>query len=1007
MTSIYEDYFYYVKKWKNIYGEKTLVIIEVGKFYEIYALRDHDGNIHENDMEAVEQMSFLNIGDKKIKYNNMSVLQAGFNTIGLDKFVKIFQENDYTTVIYEQDSPGKNATRSLSQIISPGTYIDDDTSSISNVTLCIWIEHTKSRKKMKESITFGVSSLDIFTGMTTLFETTIDHNHSPNSYDQLEQQVSIYNPKETILISNLDINTINDIKIYIGLEDHKCYIVEHTKEEFLLSKYVVNSFKQNYQLEILLKYFPNVPNDIIESELIYGFGLGLQCFIVLLDYMYEHNCDFIKKLYYPEFTHNQNKLVLANYSLKQLNIIDDNRHTGKLKSVGNFLNNCLTCMGKRKFLYDLHNPSTEVELLNLSYELTDSVLQNDEYEHYRKKIKNIIDLDKFKRLLLMNKITPKKLAKIHSNLLNVVELAKYTSENNDFIHSNLIKSINNTNNNPQENAQIIIDEMESTLDLSICANISETSQEYLSLLDIENLYFIKRGKSSEIDCLLNEYSKQLDLRLEIQKQLSTIICSAEKKPAANDYVKCNNSSKTDNELFATDRRCKLLMNYIKNLRPENKVIKIVYSGNDEVKENFLLHMEDIVIKNKGNSKQERNITSPQLKEIMTNIHNNLSKLIDNVIIFYKNFIVNLTNYIDQFDVVIAYVSNIDVLQNKAYIAHKYNYCRPTIDCERRDKSYVDVEKLRHPLIEHLQQNEIYVTNDLKIGIDDFDGLLLYGTNAVGKTSFIRAMGIAVIMAQSGLYVPCSSFTYRPYDYIFTRILGNDNLFKSLSTFAVEMCELRTILKNSNANSLILGDELCSGTESSSALSIFTAGLQNLHKKNSTFLFATHFHEIINYEEIIALTRIRMMHMEVIYNEANDCLVYNRKLKEGPGNSMYGLEVCKSLGLPDDFLKEAMDIRIKYNEENSGVLSHKQSHYNAKKIKGMCEVCNEKIGEDIHHLQYQNRANDTNDYIDDFHKNHKANLVNICKKCHDNIHQNDTQFKKAKTTKGYMLERIEY
>jgi len=1005
MTSIYEDYFSYVKKWKNIYGEKTLVIIEVGKFYEIYALRDDDGNILENDMEAVEKMSFLNIGDKKIKHNNMCVLQAGFNTIGLDKFVKIFQENDYTTVIYEQDSPGKNATRSLSQIISPGTYIDDDTSSISNVTLCIWIEHTKSRKKMKESITFGVSSLDIFTGMTTLFETTIDHNHSPNSYDQLEQLVSIYNPKETILISNLDINTINDIKIYIGLEDHKCYIVEHTKEEFLLSKYVVNSFKQNYQLEILLKYFPNVPNDIIESELIYGFGLGLQSFIVLLDYMYEHNCDFIKKLYYPEFTHNQNKLVLANYSLKQLNIIDDNRHTGKLKSVGNFLNNCLTCMGKRKFLYDLHNPSTEVELLNLSYELTDSVLQNDEYEHYRKKIKNIIDLDKFKRLLLMNKITPKKLAKIHSNLLNVVELAKYTSENNDFIHTNLIKSINNTNNNPQENAQIIIDEMESTLDLSICTNISETSQEYLSLLDIENLYFIKKGKSSEIDCLLNEYSKQLDLRLQIQKQLSTIICSAEKKPPANDYVKCNNSSKTDNELFATDRRCKLLMNYIKNLRPENKVIKIVYSGNDEIKEDFLLHMEDIVIKNKGNSKQERNITSPQLKEIMTNIHNNLSKLIDNVIIFYKNFIVNLTNYIDQFDVVIAYVSNIDVLQNKAYIANKYNYCRPTIDCARTDKSYVDVEKLRHPLIEHLQQNEIYVTNDLKIGIDDFDGLLLYGTNAVGKTSFIRAMGIAVIMAQSGLYVPCSSFTYRPYDYIFTRILGNDNLFKNLSTFAVEMCELRTILKNSNSNSLILGDELCSGTESSSALSIFTSGLQYLHKKNSTFLFATHFHEIINYEEIIALTRIRMMHMEVIYDEANDCLVYNRKLKEGPGNSMYGLEVCKSLGLPDDFLKEAMDIRIKYNEENSGVLSHKQSHYNAKKIKGMCEVCNEKIGEDIHHLQYQNRANDINDYIDDFHKNHKANLLNICKRCHDNIHQNDTQFKKTKTTKGYKLQKI--
>ena len=132
----------------------------------------------------------------------------------------------------------------------------------------------------------------------------------------------------------------------------------------------------------------------------------------------------LSKIYNIRFTHNKNKLILANYSLKQLNIIDDNRHNGKLKSVGNFLNNCLTCMGKRKFLYDLHNPSTNPEILNLSYELTNSVLQDDEFNHYRKKIRNIIDLDKFKRLLLMNKITPKKLAKYP--LLNVVELAKYT-----------------------------------------------------------------------------------------------------------------------------------------------------------------------------------------------------------------------------------------------------------------------------------------------------------------------------------------------------------------------------------------------------------------------------------------------------------------------------------------------------------------------------------------------------------------------------------------------------
>ena len=261
------------------------------------------------------------------------------------------------------------------------------------------------------------------------------------------------------------------------------------------------------------------------------------------------------------------------------------------------------------------------------------------------------------------------------------------------------------------------------------------------------------------------------------------------------------------------------------------------------------------------------------------------------------------------------------------------------------------------------------------------------------------------MAQAGLYVPCEAFTYFPYDYIFTRILGNDNLFKGLSTFAVEMCELRTILNNSNENSLILGDELCSGTESSSALSIFTSGLQHLHNNKSTFLFATHFHEIINYEEIKMLNRMKMMHMEVIYDQANDRLVYNRKLKDGPGNSMYGLEVCKSLGLPSKFLENAINIRKNYNYNYNGILNNKTSHFNSEKVLGLCEICNIKKGVDIHHLQFQNRANNENNYIDDFHKNHKANLISICIECHDNIHKNNTQLKITKTSQGYILEKV--
>ena len=95
-------------------------------------------------------------------------------------------------------------------------------------------------------------------------------------------------------------------------------------------------------------------------------------------------------------------------------------------------------------------------------------------------------------------------------------------------------------------------------------------------------------------------------------------------------------------------------------------------------------------------------------------------------------------------------------------------------------------------------------NDVEMGKRE-KGILLFGTNAVGKSSLIKSIGISIVMAQAGLFVPCSNFSYQPYNKIFTRILGNDNLFKGLSSFQVEMCEFKTIDNLSDENSLVLGD----------------------------------------------------------------------------------------------------------------------------------------------------------------------------------------------------------
>ena len=134
-------------------------------------------------------------------------------------------------------------------------------------------------------------------------------------------------------------------------------------------------------------------------------------------------------------------------------------------------------------------------------------------------------------------------------------------------------------------------------------------------------------------------------------------------------------------------------------------------------------------------------------------------------------------------------------------------------------------------------------------------------------------------------------------------------------------------------------------------------------------------------------------------DANGILYYTRKLENVPGVDMYGLEVCKSFDFPEEFLNGAHEIRKKYFN-NSSQLERKKSRYNSRKLKGKCEFCDEE-GVDIHHLEPQEKS-DVNNYIKTIHKNHPANLTNVCKKCHMHFTLNKTIHKKVKTTKGYVL-----
>ena len=95
---------------------------------------------------------------------------------------------------------------------------------------------------------------------------------------------------------------------------------------------------------------------------------------------------------------------------------------------------------------------------------------------------------------------------------------------------------------------------------------------------------------------------------------------------------------------------------------------------------------------------------------------------------------------------------------------------------------------------------------------------------------------------------------------------------------------------------MIGDELCSGTESVSALAIVSAGIVTLAKKNTSFVFATHLHDLVNIDDVKSLANVKTYHLSVTFDEKKKTLVYDRKLKEGNGSTLYGIEVCKSLDL---------------------------------------------------------------------------------------------------------------
>lgn len=922
---IIDEYLKYHDEYRNKYGENTLILMQIGSFYEAYSIIENCSYLYKIGDICNIQISRKNKAIKEISKNNP--LMAGFPTHALEKFLQILLQNNYTIVKIDQITQPPNPERKITDIISPSTNINI-TSKKSNYILVFYFE------EISGLLNVGISGVDLTTGKSFVYENGASKTDPQFTFDECYRILTTYNPSEILLLS--DKISDKNKQFILQIINGSTYLIHPKWDNYELNSHMQ---KLEYQNKILEKSFQNNSMlSIIEFLNLERYTIGRLSFCCLLQFAYEHNSEIIKELNMPELLEQSQILTIEYNSSLQLNIISHNDNERPLLEI---LNRCSTAFGSRRFKERLLNPINNREELNKRYQKVEEILENNKFKVINKYLNNIIDLERVKRRILLKKLNPCEWGSIINSLENSIEAFGFIGDDSSI-----------------EIIRGFMEELK-VLDIDECSKYN--------LNDIKsNIFTI--GYLENIDRLMVIYKEKLDFLDKIVEFINGI-----------DDSTCKLDSNANEGFFIT-----ITKKRFENALKKNKI--------------YMSKFE----KKLSNNNSTYKLVSPEINEASSIIETTLNEIQINVSREYLKFLDNfLYKNKDSFSLIIENLIDLDINSCNARNAFDYCYYKPEIDMTS-DNSYIEAENLRHPIIERISTDVEYIGNDVSL---NQSGILLYGINSSGKSSFMKAIGLSIIMAQAGMFIPATKFTYSPYNHIMTRICGNDNIYKGMSSFVVEMTELRNILQRADKNSLVIGDEICCGTEAISGVCIVSSAINELINKKASFIFTSHLHELTSISllkpkiEEGKHLKVYHMHIDVI----DDKIVYERKLKEGQGSNIYGIDVCKSLDMPSSFMINAEIIKKELQGLTTTIVNTKKSSYNSNIYIDICQVCNINKGTETHHINYQVNSNKDGKF-NNFDKNATHNLVCICEDCHKKEHSGEIAIIGYKqTSNGVKLE----